>query len=445
MLVVDHERERATRFRLLETLRDYATVRLEHTGELPALRRRHLDHYLDRAEQIDRTRMEAGSDADVMSLAPDADNLRAALRWALEHDPTAGLRLAAALEAFWMVRAVGEGRRWLDAALAAAPEPTRYRARALIVPPLVVASGLPWAEARAYVEESGAIYRSLGEERGAALAAATLGMAAFFNGELEAARDCLEEALTEYAELAHPLFHARARIFLGGALSFTPRRAEEGRRLLREALERSRAIRDGWGAGVALMLLGLAALRGGLRGEARDDLGAALRLNLQAGVTASAIGGMGQVALDDDPRRALTLLEAATAVRERCGVAGFPVEIGRQLERASAAAERRLARPVAERCRERGRAFTTEEALAYALDETAASASVEADLLTARQQEIAVLVAQGLSNREMAERLHLSVRTVDTHVENIFSRLGFHSRARLAAWAEGAGLTRADP
>jgi non-specific serine/threonine protein kinase len=268
-----------------------------------------------------------------------------------------------------------------------------------------------------------------------------MGLTAFFAGELDTACRCLEQALAEHAELDHPLFHARARILLGITLSFVPHRLGEGKRLLHEGLERAEAIGDGWGAGVARTGLGLAALRSRSRDEARRHLRAVLELNLQAGVTASAIGGLGQLALDDDPRRALTLLEAATALRERCGVAGFPVEIGRQLEQARTEARRRLARPAAERCRTHARGLTTEEALAYALSETAAPPSVEADVLTARQQEVALLVAQGLTNRDISERLHLSVRTVETHVDNIFSRLGFHNRARLAAWVQSTGLT----
>jgi DNA-binding NarL/FixJ family response regulator len=172
--------------------------------------------------------------------------------------------------------------------------------------------------------------------------------------------------------------------------------------------------------------------------RAPSDLRAAIRATMQAGVTATAVGGLGQFALETDPRRACVLLEAATAVLERTGVHRFPVEVGRQLDRARLAAERRLARPVAEACRARARAMSTGEALACALGEGPAAS--EGDRLTARQQEVALLVAEGRSNREISERLHLSVRTVESHVDNILTELGFHSRARLAAWVREAGL-----
>ena len=54
--------------------------------------------------------------------------------------------------------------------------------------------------------------------------------------------------------------------------------------------------------------------------------------------------------------------------------------------------------------------------------------------LTRREKEIAGLVTDGLGNREIAERLFLSKRTVDSHLEHIFTKLGFTSRAQLASW-----------
>ncbi|WP_433685797.1 response regulator transcription factor [Nocardia sp. CA-119907] len=55
-------------------------------------------------------------------------------------------------------------------------------------------------------------------------------------------------------------------------------------------------------------------------------------------------------------------------------------------------------------------------------------------MLTARERQVAELVAQGLSNRQIAERLVLSPRTVDRHLENILCKLGYSSRTQIAAW-----------
>jgi non-specific serine/threonine protein kinase len=79
--------------------------------------------------------------------------------------------------------------------------------------------------------------------------------------------------------------------------------------------------------------------------------------------------------------------------------------------------------------------FSVAEAIAVARNETAAPiAPIPANPLTKRQREIAELVTQGLGNREIAERLVLAKRTVDSHIEHIFSKLGFTSRAQIAAW-----------
>jgi DNA-binding NarL/FixJ family response regulator len=63
-------------------------------------------------------------------------------------------------------------------------------------------------------------------------------------------------------------------------------------------------------------------------------------------------------------------------------------------------------------------------------------------LLTPRESEVAVLIARGLTNRQIAEELIVSERTADTHVRNILGKLGLASRAQVAAWATRQGLTR---
>jgi len=94
----------------------------------------------------------------------------------------------------------------------------------------------------------------------------------------------------------------------------------------------------------------------------------------------------------------------------------------------------------------RGYALPLSAALAVAKGEAsaappggAAAPGAEAKPLTRREKEIAGLVADGLGNREIAERLYLSKRTVDSHLEHIFTKLGFTSRIQLAAWVRERG------
>jgi predicted ATPase/DNA-binding SARP family transcriptional activator len=121
------------RYRLLETVRQYATEQLEEVGERGAFERRHRDWYVELAESDPTPAGDLPARERLRRLDPERDNLRAALASALVDDPQLGLRLAVALWRFWLMRGyLAEGYRWLDALLAAAPEPTAVRARALL-------------------------------------------------------------------------------------------------------------------------------------------------------------------------------------------------------------------------------------------------------------------------------------------------------------------------
>jgi predicted ATPase len=137
-LVQVEEGSGENRYRLLETVRQYATEQLEVAGEREGLERRHREWYLELAESDPTPPGDLPSRSRLRRLDLERDNLRAALASALDGDPQLGLRLAVALWRFWLMRGyLAEGYRWLDAALAAAPEHTADRARALLAACLV--------------------------------------------------------------------------------------------------------------------------------------------------------------------------------------------------------------------------------------------------------------------------------------------------------------------
>ncbi|MFE3638497.1 tetratricopeptide repeat protein [Streptomyces sp. NPDC059168] len=124
---------REARYRLLETIRQYAAELLRGSGESAGVEARHRQFYLRLAEARDREPATGVAGATSLELEADYGNIRAALRSFLRHRPESGLRLAVALRSFWPERGrLAEGRRWLDDALAAAPEPTPQRAKALM-------------------------------------------------------------------------------------------------------------------------------------------------------------------------------------------------------------------------------------------------------------------------------------------------------------------------
>jgi non-specific serine/threonine protein kinase len=90
-----------------------------------------------------------------------------------------------------------------------------------------------------------------------------------------------------------------------------------------------------------------------------------------------------------------------------------------------------------------GRGLSEQQAIASGLAASAApvpAPSAARPLLTTREREVAALVAQGRSNRQIAAMLVVSERTVDTHLERIFNKLGVNARAQVGAWAAAQGL-----
>jgi len=151
--------------------------------------------------------------------------------------------------------------------------------------------------------------------------------------------------------------------------------------------------------------------------------------------------------------RAAWLLGAADALWRRTGrrVSGNPV-LEELHERAAEAACAALGQDRYALRQERGAGYPLDELIAAAVNDAddlsrtaaeraAASAQAAHGPLTGREHEIALLVAAGLSNREVAHRLVISKRTVDAHIEHIFTKLGVSSRVQLATWLTSDGGT----
>jgi len=155
------------RYRLLETVRQYAAERLGDAGERDALQRRHRDWCVELAESDPTPVGDLPARDRLRRLDLERDNLRAALASALAEDPQLALRLTVALWRFWLMRGyLAEGYRWLDASLAAAPEHTADRARALLASCLVGMRRGVHARLHEFGAESVAIFTELGDHAG---------------------------------------------------------------------------------------------------------------------------------------------------------------------------------------------------------------------------------------------------------------------------------------
>jgi hypothetical protein len=202
------------RYAMLETIREFAALKLAESGAADAVAERHAAHFLDLAERAHARRWHHEQE-ELERLAPEHDNLRAALDWLQARDPERALRLAGALGWFWHLHShFAEGRARLAAALAAARQPGPARARATLA-----AGGLAaWAgdldAARPLIDEAIADFRARGERREVGWALLELGWAHLFSGLQEAGRRLMQESVATMEADGDPLLCLRARIGL---------------------------------------------------------------------------------------------------------------------------------------------------------------------------------------------------------------------------------------
>ena len=201
-LVVAEQDAGGYRYRLLEPMRQYARELLVEAGEATTVEARHHAFYLELARAADPEGASAGPIVAAGRLEADHDNLRAALGWALRHEPEQALRLAVHMWPMWMAGShFQEGSRWLQAALAAAPAPTELRAEALRA-----ACGLEVRLGRTGgVSELGIerveIFRALGDRRAVAHALDEVGVYEYMAGRYDRAERLYAESRALAEEL----------------------------------------------------------------------------------------------------------------------------------------------------------------------------------------------------------------------------------------------------
>jgi predicted ATPase/class 3 adenylate cyclase len=186
-LVLYEEKEGEARYRLLETVRQYALERLQEEDGEVLLKSRHLEHFLTWAEQAEPKLHGPEQVMWLQRLEREHDNLRAALDWSQQHDtPEMGLRLAGALYWFWHLHShLSEGRARLEDLLSRTQERGRVKERAVA---LQGAAQLAFYQsdyvaARKLFEESASIFREIGDDPGLAYALVYLGLATWWTGD----------------------------------------------------------------------------------------------------------------------------------------------------------------------------------------------------------------------------------------------------------------------
>ena len=501
LLVVEPEVLGQARYRMLDSIRAYAAQRLADAGESTAVQLRLRDYALivcEHAEAVGMAVIPAGWAAAVdvfRRYDVDSGNVRQVLgRCQATGDVQSGLRLCTAVRPCWIVRGhFAEGEEWFARFLALdqAGQPPEVLGAALIGRAQLVMPNQP-AAAQDWARRGLELCRSAGDLIWTATAYNVLAEAALHAGQLDVAGRCAADALAtartagngwnegyalgtqatlaaahgklrEAGQLGEAALAVMrgidqqwgvARTLLGlGALARLRRDPAGAIECYREALPILREIDSRPDIARALAGIGRVALDQGDLAVAREHLTESLRLSWHTGARIGVARGLEAVATltarEGDPGLAVQLTAAAAALRAEAGLPALSAErTQQQLDPA-----RSLDPDVLTRQWQHGLGLTADAAVALVLrprrnrppagapaapDDSLPSLEPQSSL-TPREREITALIAQGYSNRAIAGELVISPATAARHVANILAKLGFTSRAQIAAWAAGNG------
>jgi predicted ATPase/DNA-binding SARP family transcriptional activator/DNA-binding CsgD family transcriptional regulator len=455
--------EGGVRFGMLEPVRQYAQERLEEHGEDAAIRQRHAEFFLALAEEAEPELLGARQVAWLGRLEREHGNLRVALRWLLdEKEAELALRMAGVLWLFWFTRGHSlEGWRWLEEAISLGGPPAA-RAKALNGGGYIALFQGNYEAAKTLLEESLALYRQLKQEEGIASSLTYLGSLALL-GQRE---DIPVASLLEEAMMLRPRLknrHTIANILVFAGLEALHLRGDwdEAVALHEEALALYREMGDKRGITICLIDLGLmlVALEQHTRGTVllRELMQVSRELDDKLTSQYSFFGLACVADSEGHAARAARLWGVSEAIREAAGIrlTSLALSVMRYESRLTEA-RARLGEATFEEAWEEGKAMTIEEAIEYALsEEESASSSVltperaqaaePMGNLTRREQEVAIHIARGLTNRQISAKLGISERTAGNHVARILRKLGLRSRAQIASWTTERQLLAPDP
>jgi predicted ATPase/DNA-binding NarL/FixJ family response regulator len=507
LIVVEPEVLGQARYRMLDSIRAYAAQRLADAGESAAVQLRLRDYALivcEHAEAVGMAVIPAGWSAAVdvfRRYDVDSGNVRQVLgHCQATGDVQSGLRLCTAVRPCWIVRGhFAEGEEWFARFLGldhSAPNdgglPPEVLGAALVGRAQLIMPNRP-AAAQDWARRGLALCRSAGQLIWTATAFNVLAEAALHAGQLAEAERCAADALATARQAGNGWNEGYA-LGTQATLAAAHGKLREAGQLGEAALAVMRGIDQQWG--VARTLLGLGALARLRRDPAgaiecyREALPILREIDSRPDI-ARALAGIGRVALDQGDlevaREHLTEslrlswhtgarigvargLEAVATLAAREGDAGLAVQLTAAAAALRAAAglpalsaertqqqldpARSLGAEVLAQHWQRGRGLTADAAVALVLrPRRAASAAPAQSLptlqpqssLTRREREITALIAQGYSNRAIAGELVISPATAARHVANILAKLGFTSRAQIAAWAAGNGSLPSTP
>jgi DNA-binding CsgD family transcriptional regulator len=439
-LVIKEDAGSAACYRLHETMREYARLKLREAGEEDTVELRCADYYLSRCAHFaleGRYRL-----LEWLSWTElEIDNVRAVLQRCMDRgDSLLGIDLASSLIWYWITRATTEGVRWLDELLPREARPAAHPWAYFVRGFLAVLQNDP-AAARPALERGVTAARAAGRPDALSQSLAMASIAASMAGDRASSGRLLDEARVVadgLDDLGTTLMMGQARALNGlldGDLGTVRSAASQGARLSREA-------GDLYSLGMMLLNQGFAALISGDVRESAQRCTEGLRIARQLDDRVAQCHLLGALACcaarSRELRLAAQLFGATENLRAEVG-ASINAGMAPALAQATTSVTAALGPSKFGTEFKAGQQLGRHAAARLALRETAPPAATASDhgsagVLRQRETEVARLVADGLSNKEIGARLFISERTVESHVRSIMNKLGFNSRAQIAGW-----------
>jgi predicted ATPase/DNA-binding SARP family transcriptional activator/DNA-binding CsgD family transcriptional regulator len=445
------------RYRMLEPIRQYGQESLEESGEADATRDRHAASFLALAEKAGPELRGPRQVPWLKRLDTERDNVRGAMAWLLgQGESQTVARIGWALWLFWWMHGhFTEGRRWMEEALSkGSAMSASFRAKALFVAGTMADGQADRRSAEPLIKESLMHFRELGDKLGSALALSGAGLVAVGQGRHERGVALFHEAVDLFLEIGERWGASVTLSFLavGWFGRGDPIRAK---RLAERGLELAREIGSSEAICVACHVGTMAAQAEGDHKRARGLLQEGLVLAAEAGnetnVAYCLEGLAASAASEGRLERAAGLWGAAEALLEKIEVAAYIYAPDRSVYQGQVRAARaRLDEGAWQTAWTEGRAMTPERAIEYAFSEEVERepptlvavpeqqpppADEPTERLTTREQEVALLVGRGLTNRQIAQELSISEHTVANHVRKILKKLGLRSRIQISSFS----------
>jgi DNA-binding CsgD family transcriptional regulator/Tfp pilus assembly protein PilF len=452
-LVMVGERDSKTRYRLLETVRQYAWEKLEEAGEERNVGHRHAAWYLALSEEAEPHLRGHQQVSRLRLLEREHANLRASMQFLLrEGEVETAVRLAWALWFFWYLRRhLGEGFRYSTEILERDDTlPAGLHARALFIR-AAMSDGIDSMEVvEKFCQTSVDLFRQAEDGFGVAIAVGSLGLLAMRRGNMERARTLLEQALDLNRKIGDRWGVSSVLVYMG-IIPLSKGDNAQAVGYFEEALSLSREVGDRYVGYLAHYNLALASRSEGDHEQALrhylDGLGLAVEVGDSANAAYCLEGVAGLIATGNEPELAVRLFGASEVWLEAFGAPRYAHAEDRVAsERALRALRDRLGGEAFELAWAEGRGMSLERAVEYGVLASAATprglfaAPAYPAGLSAREVEVLRLVAKGMTNAQVAQELYISPRTVNSHMGSVYHKIGSNTRAEAARFAAEHGL-----